>query len=526
MKNKGEGAEKVVHNLKSRGGKLYLLCILVGAITGVIVSLYRYALHFFGVMRSVFVNYNSLTKIPTLLLFWLLFLVIGLVIDFLYRRYPRTSGSGIPQVKGILLGTVKYKAWFQELLSKFLGGLLGIGSGLSLGREGPSVQLGSYVAQGFAEQFSCTRAEKDYLITSGASAGLSGAFGAPLSGVMFSIEELHKYLTTKLVICIFLSSITADFVGRRFFGMHTAFDILVSYPKDWNPYFQFGLYIIFGILIAFFGKLFSFSLIKAQEIFKGIRLPRALKVSFVMTLSFILCLVLPEVTGGGHDLAEALPYSKETLVFLVCVFLVKLVFTVISYATGFAGGIFLPMLVLGAILGKIFALFLVELFPMPADVIVHFMVLGMVGYFVAVVRAPITGAVLILEMTGNFDHLLAFTTVSIVAFYVTGLLKLAPIYDILYEKMPKDGLEEKHEVDSFEKAVIVVPVGAESYLDGKKISEVDWGEEVLVIALQRQEEELIPKGEAKMQAGDNIVLLLPEYKLAEVKEHMLQRGLE
>lgn len=518
--------EKNIKELYQSNGKLYLLCLLVGLITGVFVSLYRYALHIITVLRESFLTRTTLISPFFLVKVWLLFLAIGFLVDFLYRKYPRISGSGIPQVKGIILGTVRYKRWFQELFAKFFGGLLAIGAGLSLGREGPSVQMGSYIAEGVSKRFRCDRIKKNYLITSGASAGLAGAFGAPLAGVMFSLEELHKFLTGKLIICIFVSSIASDFVGRRFFGTKTAFDILVSYPAEVNPYFQFALYILFGIIVAFFGKLFTLVLIQTQNLFNTKKLPRAMKIIFVMTLSFLLCFVLPEVTGGGHELAEQLPYLQISLGALVFIFIAKLLFTAISYATGFAGGIFLPMLVLGAILGKIFALVLAYFFPISADIVVHFMVLGMVAYFVAVVKAPITGVILILEMTGNFDHLLAFVTVAVVSFYVTNILHLEPIYDILYERMPKDDLETKSEVESIGKTIITVPVAAESYLDGKKISEVDWGEEVLVISLQRCEKEWIPKGEMRMQSGDQIILLLPESKVSSVKEDMLEKGVE
>lgn len=515
-----------IKELYQGNGKLYLLCLLVGVITGVFVSLYRHALHIVGILRESFISRETFMSPRALFKIWIIFIVIGFLVDLIYRKYPRISGSGIPQVKGIILGTVKYRRWFQELIAKFVAGFLAIGAGFSLGREGPSVQMGSYIAEGVAKRFHCDRIKENYLITSGASAGLAGAFGAPLAGVMFSLEEIHKFLTGKLIVCIFLASIASDFVGRRFFGIQTAFDVLVSYPTEINPYFQFLLYVLFGVVIAFFGKMFTVLLVKIQDIFNTKKPPRWSKIVFVMSLSFILCFILPEVTGGGHDLVEHLPYLNVSLGILILIFVVKLLFTAISYATGFAGGIFLPMLVLGAILGKIFALILAMFYPLEGSIIIHFMVLGMVAYFVSVVRAPITGVILILEMTGNFDHLLAFVTVSVVSFYVTGLLKLAPIYEILYDRMPKDDLEERHEVESMGKTIITVPIAAESYLDGKKISEVDWGDEVLVISLQRNEKEKIPKGDMRMQSGDFIILLLPESKVSEVKEDMLAKGVE
>ena len=241
-----------------------------------------------------------------------------------------------------------------------------------------------------------------------------------------------------------------------------------------------------------------------------------------MTTSFLFCMFLPEVTGGGHELVEEMAGGNRTIQILIVIFIIKLLFTAISYATGFAGGIFLPMLVLGAILGKIYGMVLVDLLGVGREFIPHYMVLGMAGYFVAVVRAPITGAVLILEMTGNFDHLLALVLVSVIAYYITDLLGLEPIYEILYERMAKD--VEVNKVEESKKTIISIPVSGESELDGKKISDIKWAEDVLVVAIVRSEHEFIPKGNTVIEAGDVLTILLPERKVHFMKEELYKMG--
>lgn len=508
--------------LQKGSGKLYMLCLIVGAFTGLTVSIYRWGLNYANHFRESLFHGKDMSNLTSLLGIWLVFVAIGLFVDFIAKKFPKTSGSGIPQVKGIILRQLDYGKWFLELIAKFVGGLLGIGCGLSLGREGPSVQLGSYIGYGATKIFHRDSIEKKYLVTSGASAGLAGAFGAPLAGVIFALEELHKFISSKLLICTFMASIASDFVGRRMFGMETAFALVVPYPKSISPYFQFALFIVFGVIIAFFGKLFTLTLIKVQDKFKGAKLPRWVKIVFVMTVSFIFCIVLPEVTGGGHELVEEMAGGNRTIKLLAVIFIVKLLFTALCYATGFAGGIFLPMLVLGAILGKIYGLVLVDMLGVGTEFIPHYMVLGMAGYFVAVVRAPITGAVLILEMTGNFDHLLALVTVSVVAYYITDLLGLEPIYEILYERMAKDVPDEK--IEDSKKTIINVPVTGESELDGKKISEIKWAEDVLVVAIIRNEHEIIPKGNTVISAGDSLTILLPEKKVHFMKEILYKMG--
>lgn len=517
-----ENVTEVLKPLHDNNGKLYLLCIGVGAVTGFIVSFYRLVLSHANDFRKMIVE-DSIFKGPTFIfLVWIAFTVVGLLVEFISRRYPKISGSGIPQVKGILLRQLDYTNWFQELVAKFVSGVMGIGAGLSLGREGPSVQIGSYVGFGATKVFNRDDVEKKYLVTSGASAGLAGAFGAPLSGVMFALEELHRFISSKLLICAFLASIASNFVGRRLFGIKTSFDLIAIFPRQLNPYYQIFLYIILGVILAFLGKLFTYLLTKTQDVYKKVVCPKWLKVSFVMSTSLLLCYFLPEVTGGGHTLVEEMVYSQETIIILATIFVIKLLFTVLSYATGFAGGIFLPMLVLGAIVGKIYAIFLIRYMGLPSDLVTHFMVLGMAGYFVAVVRAPITGTVLILEMTGNFDHLLALATVSIVAYYITDIIGLEPVYEILYERMPKD--INVVNPNNGKKTLISVPVLGESELDGKKISEILCPEDSLVVSIKRNDRDIIPKGSTEVKGGDLLILLTPVEKACETKEAIFKRA--
>lgn len=506
---------------------LYILSIIVGIVTGMVVSIYRYGLSIAGVLRRHYINKDILTNPSILFMIWMLFIFIGIIVSYLSKKFPITKGSGIPQVKALILRKLNYVSWIREFFVKFIGGLLGIGAGLSLGREGPSVQLGSYIGYGFTKIFKRDYTDRKYLVTAGSSAGLSGAFGAPLAGAIFSMEELHRFFSSKLIICTVLASICSNFVSRRIFGINPAFDLYVKYPTNINPYLQFLLFVIFGVIIAFGGAFFTYSLIKSQEIFDGIKLPNFIKTSFVMTLSFVICFIMPDMTGGGHQLVEDLPDLKQTIIFLIVIFLVKLFFTTISYATGFPGGIFLPMLVLGAILGKIYALILISTLGVGTDFIIHYMILGMAGYFVAVVRAPITGIILILEMTGSFNYLLAIITVSIIAYYVTDILKLEPIYDILYDRMPKNKLKnDVTDVDyeDLEKTVICIPVLAESEFDEKLIKDIQFPKHTLVVSIRRGDKEYIPTGSSQVLAGDILVLLLPKKEADCSNESLFKRS--
>lgn len=519
-------ARSNLERLNKSNFKLYIMSIIVGILTGLAVTAYRWILEEIEGVRRNFTGISALKEIPQeiIIVVFICFILVGLIVDYLYKKYPTTSGSGIPQVKALILGKLNYKNWWQEFIAKFVGGFLGIGAGLSLGREGPSVQLGSYLGFGISKILKQDTVNRNYLVTAGASAGLAGAFGAPLAGVMFSIEELHRYISTKMLICIFLSSIFADFTGRRFFGIATSFHLDVKYEVIIGPYLQFFLYILLAIVVAFLGKLFTYCLIKSQDLFAGLKVSRTIKISVIMSIAFLLCNFLPEVTGGGHSLVEEISHTSFSVRFLVLIFIVKLLFTTTSYSTGFAGGIFLPMLVLGALSGKIFSTFLSLFMEIPHFLELNFIVLGMAAFFVAVVRAPITGTILILEMTGSFGLLLALSTVSAISFLITEKLKLEPIYEILYERMKKDDDEESKNKSG--KTLITLTVMSESLLEGKMVSEIMWPEDVLVVSIIRSGVEKIPKGRTQILAGDSLVLLLPENKVSEVKEKILRDSMQ
>ncbi len=518
-------AQDNIHFLQKKNYNLYFLCLLTGILTGFTVSFYKYGLHALEALRSIFFTREQLKNPMILILLWISFILIGLFINFLLKQFPTISGSGIPQVKAIILRRLTYPKWLFAFFSKFLGGLFAIGSGLSLGREGPSVQLGSYIGFGISGVFKRNIIDKKYLVTSGAAAGLSGAFGAPLSGVVFCLEELHKYFSSKLIICILLASIASDFVGRRIFGTAPAFNFLVTYPNYINPFLHFLSFIFLGLLTGLLGKLFSYSLVKTSSIFKNSPLPRWVKISSIMTLSFTLCFALPEVTGGGHNLVEDMTSSHSTIQFLIFLFIVKLLFTVISYSTAFPGGIFLPMLVLGALFGKIYALGILNIFGGSPEYIPHYMVLGMAAFFVAVVRAPITGVILILEMTGTFEHLLALITVSLVAYLFTEILNVEPIYDILYKNLKKDPTDEAEIEDCDDKkTVILIPVSSESYLYRKKVSTVSWPDSVLIIGIRRDGVEIIPNGNTLINQGDQLIILMSEKNAIKYKTTLYKMG--
>ena len=490
--------------------------IVVGAFAGLIVVFYRLALQYIeGITKEIYLL--QLQK-PWLIPIWLIILLIGsYVVGCMIKKNPMISGSGIPQVEGILLGRLSAN-WWKVILWKFIGGVISIGAGLSLGREGPSIQLGASVGQGFSKIFKRIKIEEKYLMTSGASAGLAAAFNAPLAGVMFALEEVHKNFSPLVLLSATSAAVTADFISKEFFGLKPVFQFknLMVLPLKY-----YLCLIILGIILGAFGAFYNYSLLKTQKLYSKLTwLPVQFKPSIAFIAAGILGLVLPEVLGGGHELVVSLIKGNEMLGFLIVLLVVKFIFSMISFGSGAPGGIFFPLLVIGALTGAIYGKVLITAFNFNPEYMNNFIILGMAGYFTAIVRAPITGCILITEMTGSFTHLLSLSVVCITSYIVADLLKSKPVYESLLERTLQNNKCEYTAGECKVKNLIEVAIHHGSFLEGKMVKQFNWPSNCLLVGIKRGENEIIPKGDTSIYAGDYLVVLTNEEDVADVRESL------
>ncbi|MPN21237.1 H(+)/Cl(-) exchange transporter ClcA [bioreactor metagenome] len=196
----------------------------------------------------------------------------------------------------------------------------------------------------------------------------------------------------------------------------------------------------------------------------------------------------------------------------------------ISYGSGAPGGIFFPLLVLGALTGAIYGNILVDFFNFNPQYINNFIILAMAGYFTAIVRAPITGSILITEMTGSFSHLLSLSLISLVAYATADLLKSEPIYESLLERLLKNNGTYEIGEHSNNKVILEVPVCLDSQIDGKVIKEIKFPSNCLLVCVQRGAKEIIPKGSTVIHSGDYLNVLVDENNAASTKEELLKIG--
>ncbi len=486
--------------------------IAVGVIVGFVVVLFRFLLEKVGAFSlNMYALVRGNMSLFPLLLIGLV--IVGLIIGLIVKFEPMSSGSGIPQIEGQLMRKFEV-SWWKVLLAKFSGGILAIGSGLSLGREGPSVQIGAAIGQGFCKVFKRTKIEEKFLITCGSSAGLAAAFNAPLAGLVFALEELHKHFSAKVLTSAMAAAIVADFISKHFFGLQPAFNFsgILVLPQKYFAYI-----VILGIIIGAFGSFFNRFLIKSMEMYDRLKwLPFWAKTIIPLLFAAVLGIVLPIVLGGGHNLIESLTHGGIGIKLLIIVLIVKFLFTMISYGSGAPGGIFLPLLVLGALVGSLYGNFLHIFFNIDSTLISSFIILAMAGTFAAIIKAPLTGIILILEMTGGISHLLALALVSITALIFSDLFKSKPIYEKLLDRLINKKETKKFEGDDrtkilIEKAVVIAANG-----DGKLVKDIQWPEHSLLITIKRCEKEIIPNRETQILGGDLLIILTDEFHASDV----------
>jgi H+/Cl- antiporter ClcA len=494
--------------------KLFGEGIVIGLFAGLIVVLFRFLLGKGDELRSALYVYLQTAPWYYTVLWGGVLLVTAYLLGRIAKAEPMVSGSGIPQVKGVIFGFMRMR-WPSILINKFLGGVLAIGAGLSLGREGPSIQLGSAIAQGLSRMLGRTRMEERYLLTSGASAGLSAAFGAPLAGVIFSLEEMHKNFSPTVLLSAVAASLTADVVAQHFFGFHPMFNF-TGIPII--PIRFYGIIGLLGVFIGFLGVAFNSVLIKTLNVFEKSKLSAMWKAAVPLAIAGILGFVLPQVLSGGNDLVNVLVTQPFALKILWILLLGKFFFTMVSYGSGVPGGIFLPMLVIGALAGSIYGHVMIGLGVLNTMYGINMIILAMAALFSAVVRAPITGSILIMEMTGSFNHLFALIVVSMIAYLVADIAKTKPIYEELLER----ALEKKGRIPnttSEKRMVMELAVAMGSKLDGKQVKHVKWPAQCLLVSIKRGEDELVPKGDTRIAAGDYLYILANAEQAQQV--HML-----
>ena len=483
--------------------------ILVGFVAGLLAAVYRLIIEWgTEVARS---SYSFFRAHPAWLPLWVAAAAFaGWLLHLLIRWEPYAKGSGIPQVEGIVLLGMKIR-WYTVLAVRYLAGAISSVFGLSLGREGPSIQIGAAGGQAVCKLVSHDKQEENYLITAGASAGLSAAFCAPLSGILFSLEEVHRSFSPNILIAATTAALTADVVSKTIFGLTPVLAYGDITPLSLSAY---PWLVLLGLVCGLIGSLANKSLLAFGPWYQ--KLPAWNRPMLALLLALPCGLFLPAVLGGGQGLIQLSQGTQTTLLMLVILLVVKLVFTSASFGSGLPGGIFMPLLSIGALTGCLIARLLLPL-GLSENAVAAFSVCAMAGVLSAAVKAPITSILLMAEMTGSLIHLLPVAAVAFLALLVSDLLKVSPIYEVLLERINQTpDAQAPHQRG----AMIELPVELGSKTDEKRVCDISWPEGTLIVSVRRGQREFVPKGSTLLRHGDYITVLSSERCFAETREEL------
>ena len=419
-----------------RPGSLVVLALLApvaGAIAGLLGSIFRLALERGDRLRDTFIFWAHGRKTPGFLMVILSCAGAAGLAAWLVRRYsPFASGSGIPLVEAVLEGK-QQQAPFPLIPVKFFGGLLAMGAGLALGREGPSVQMGASSADALAKICKRSLPDRRALLAAGAGAGLATAFNAPIAGAIFVLEELVRRFEPRIAIVALGASSAAITVAHLFLGYQPDFHVeALAFTRNNGIK---ALFFVLGAAAGLAGIAYNHAILGAIAVADGLRRwPVELRAAVIGAAVGILAWFAPELVGGGDPITQRVLEGAGTLAIIPLVFLIRFGLGAVSYAAATPGGLFAPLLVLGAQLGLFFGLGCQFLFSDLGIQPVAFAVVGMAAFFAGVVRAPLTGIVLVTEMTGNVTMLLPMLSACFAAMLFTTLLRNPPIYDSLKER--------------------------------------------------------------------------------------------
>lgn len=489
--------------------------LLVGVLVGLIVSAFRFLIGF--VLSWVVSAYQAMQANPWLILPYIAgTIVLGYILGLIVRSEPYIKGSGIPQVELQLQGHLSLN-WWSILWKKFVAGGIAIGSGLFLGREGPSIQLGSAVGQGVAKVTKSNRVQENILISSGAGAGLAAAFNAPIAGLLFVLEEVHHSFSPTVALTTLTATVTANFISLHAFGNHPALD-LGNHLKF--PVAYYGYLVVLGIFLALFGWCYQRVTFALPRLYA--KLVPWVKPPFYGIVAGLLIIpigiVAPHIVGGGGELILELAHTKTPLLVLALILLVRFVFSMVSYGTGLPGGIFLPILSLGALVGALYGQFIINITGMDQELLLCFIFFAMAGGFAAIGKAPLTALLLVSEMVGGLNQLMPLAVVVLSAFLLAEALKMPPIYEALAEKM----LHQEDLAKTGRRTTFEVPIFVDSPLVGQKVAAIKWPEDVLIATIRRGEKEYITKGKMVLQAGDILIALTDEGIVGHMHQAMTQ----
>ena len=474
---------------------------ITGAFTSTVVILYKlcasYVIDFSEVAYSFLRSHLYLLPAVAVAL-----LGVGWLLAWIYKGSPNLKGGGIPTSVGVLRGLITFK-WLRNLIGVFFLSLSSFLIGVPLGNEGPSVQMGTAIGRGSVYMFAKKhRAWDRYSMTGGACAGFSVATGAPISGILFAIEEAHQRISPTIVIVASSSVMFANITSKLLCPLVGVSERLFEIPAiptlDITDYF---IPLIVGLVVGMFSVLFlhyyRFLDFVLDRVFS--KIPHFVKIFMVLVLTVTFGLVSTSFVSTGHHLILDLFVNNTSVWLLLGILAVRMTLTLSANSTGVTGGTFIPILAIGVLVSSIIANCLLAL-GVDSSLYTVILVLGITACIAGSMKMPLTAIIFSVEALSCYDNLLPVIITAFIAYLVTELFGAKSISDATIEM--REEYEEKGKAVTTVDTFVTVQRGA--FAIGKQIRDIFWPRNLFVLSLQHisSETEVDEHGGKEIREGD------------------------
>ena len=493
---------------------------ITGTATSIIVALYKLcAKHIIHLSEGA---YDFLRQRLYLIPIAIIFLLgVSALFAYIYKKTSNVRGGGIPTSVAILRGIISFN-WVKNLFGVFFLSLTSFLIGVPLGNEGPSVQMGTAIGRGSVYTFAKKhRAWDRYSMTGGACAGFSVATGAPISGVLFAIEEAHQRISPTIVIVASSSVIFANITSKLLCPLLGVSEKLFEIPtlpilrvKD------FWLPLVVGIAVGLFSILFLYYYRIIDNLGDNMlgRVPYFVKIFAILLVTFILGLVSIDFVSTGHELILDLFENNKSVAILLLILILRTTLTLSANSTGITGGTFIPILALGAVVSAIVGRGLLSL-GVDDGLYTLILVLGITACIAGSMKMPLTAIIFSVEALSCYDNILPVVITAFVAYLITEIFGVKSINDTVIE------LREDFESEKSEQRVIdtYVTVQKSAFAIGKQIRDIFWPRNLFVLSLKHRAEnaEVDEHGGKEIREGDILHIRYSTSDKNEAREELL-----
>ncbi|MGM9972122.1 MAG: chloride channel protein [Anaeroplasmataceae bacterium] len=492
-----------------------LISFLVGILCGTVIFFYRFIAEYITKYSKICYSHIRNNLILLLILIPAI-LLASLIVTFLVTKAPAAKGGGIPTSEGIIKGSISF-SWIKSLPALIVSSYLSFFFGLPLGVEGPSVEIGTCLGKSSMSLAKKNKAYDRYIMTGGAASAFACATGAPITGVIFALEEIHKRFST-MILLVSVSAVTsgcfvaymlADLFNVRFSLFNIDTSVVIKY-KDYGYIILFA--IIVGLIAFVFSKLIHLSQIVHDKYMKKCHLYIKVVISF--TLSAISSLILIDTIGGGHSLILSVIDNKYGILLLILFLFIKLILIAFVSQSGATGGLFIPTLLIGALTGAIFA----KIFKLD-NYSLFFIAMGMSSFMTATIGCPLSGMVFSIEGLGMINNLIPAVIVIFICYITSKILNIKPMYDEVLERKLKNDYKNKN----FKIIECDFVVNENSFASSMQLRDLLLPVNCVVISIQRKAKhhfKMDNSGDKIIYSGDIITLRCQTYDVLETKDEL------